>query len=105
MVPIILPGQTCIIAITNRLHIVVHPNINLKSLIRRKTIMIGGRTVIARSLATVRINLEIFVLHYKFYTVFLQSAHKNTESHDTTKILTLQIFRLRYVATIANKRS
>ena len=40
-------------------------------------------------------NLENFVLHaLQFYTMFCNIYHKNTESHESTKILTLEIFRL-----------
>ena len=42
-------------------------------------------------------NLENFVLHYNSILCFCNPRniyHKNTESHESTKILTLEIFRL-----------
>ena len=42
-------------------------------------------------------NLEDFVLHYNYILCFCNPRniyHKNTESHESTKILTLEIFRL-----------
>ena len=42
-------------------------------------------------------NLEHFVLHYNSILCFCNPRniyHKNTESHESTKFLTLEIFRL-----------